>query len=172
MSECQPTTVRRIVVLLQSSVSNCWRAGSAIFTALARPVQPVLAPAAPENQHPQLAPHTPFFWCVDNKPPGLCTCGISNCAISSKPRSRASSSGVCHIYRSDAGWHRVPAITGQSLLFNPAIIKHNRFQQRCPAKWLVWLTLISVFAKSSFTILNGLFHRQASGRHRQNGLRN
>ncbi len=65
VSECQPTTVWRIVSYSsQSSVSNCWRAGSAIFTALQRPVQPVLAPAAPENPHPQLAPtHTVFLVC-------------------------------------------------------------------------------------------------------------
>ncbi|XPE66689.1 hypothetical protein ACNKHR_06115 [Shigella flexneri] len=48
VSKCQPTTVWRMSYSSQSSVSNCWRAGSAIFTALAKTCSTCPCPAAPE----------------------------------------------------------------------------------------------------------------------------
>ena len=64
VSECQPTTVWRIVVLFKAASATAGGPEVRYLPLWQRPVQPVLAPAAPENQHPQLAPtHTVFLVC-------------------------------------------------------------------------------------------------------------
>lgn len=143
----------------QSSVSNCWRAGSAIFTALAKTCSTCPCPRCARKSASAVSAHTHrLSGVLIASLPVYAPAAISNCAISSKPRSRASSSGVLPYLSVRCGL--APCSSNNCTIaccLIPPSLSTIASSSGVQPTWLVWLTLISVCAKSSFTILKWPF---------------
>lgn len=159
VSECQPTTVWRIVVLFTKQRQQLLASRSAIFTALAKTCSTCPCPRCARKSASAVSAHTHrLSGVLIASLPVYAPAAISNCAISSKPRSRASSSGVLPYLSVRCGL--APCSSNNCTIaccLIPPSLSTIASSSGVQPTWLVWLTLISVCAKSSFTILKWPF---------------